>query len=322
MCRTQLVLLLTALRTAGTIREHRTDEEDGFLFKVMYSDGDVEELDVKEMLGLVITDPTRKRLKSLIVVQSPSPQPFVQDKQPKKKDESLQLKKKFDPNDMIGLKFKKKFGDYGVFTGKITSHRMDQEEGLLFKAIYPDGDEEELNPSELFLLFPFESSARRDLESVLLPPVDRYTLPHGWTISLRKRKDGRQDSYFHSPSGDILRSMPDVNRYLGRKTKSGSVHRRPRIHKFEQDETKSKKKKKVLVFKDDDYDILRRAYIADLDTETWVPCVVYSRKGSTFQSDDRRPVVLYLPNSDEYEGLSRPYVMSLISKRISLSEVL
>ena len=236
---TQLLPLLTALRTAGTIREHRTDEEDGFLFKVMYSDGDVEELDVKEMLGLVITDPTRKRLKSLIVVQSPSPQPL----QPKKKDETLQLKKKFDPNDMIGLTFKKKFGGYGVFTGKITSHRMDQEEGLLFKAIYPDGDEEELNPSELFLLFPFESSARRDLESVLLPPVDRYTLPHGWTISLRKRKDGRQDSYFHSPSGDILRSMPDVNRYLGRKTKSGSVHRRPRIHKFEQDETKSKRRR-------------------------------------------------------------------------------
>ena len=63
------------------------------------------------------------------------------------------------------------------------------------------------------------------------------------------------------------------------------------------------------MFKDDDYDILRRAYIADLDTETWVPCVVYSRKGSTFQSDDRKPVVLYLPNSDEYEGLSRPYVV-------------
>ena len=308
MCRNiTLVLLLIGTSNTGTIREHRTDEEDGFLFKVMYSDGDVEELDVKEMLGLVITDPTRRRLKSLIVVQSSSSQRKKDKKQQPKKDE--QPKKKFDPNDMIGLTFKKKFGDFGVFTGKITSHRTDQEEGLLFKATYPDGDEEELNPSELFLLFPLESSVRRDLESVLLPPVDRYTLPDGWTISIRERKDGRQDSYFHSPSGDILRSIPDVNRYLGRKTKSGSVHRRPRIHRFEQNETNTKtnKKKKVLVFKDDDYDILRRTYIADLDTKTWVPCHVYSRKGSTFQSDDRKSVVLYLPNSDEYEGLSRPY---------------
>ena len=247
-----------------------------------------------------------KRLTQSIPPASSSPSP------------PLRRPEKFDPNNMIGLTFQKNFGNFGVFTGKIISHRVDDAEGLLFKVKYPDEDEEELNPSELFLLFPFKSKERMELESVLLPPIDRQTLPDGWSMFTRKRKkDGRADSYFQSPSGDILRSITDVNRYLGRKTKKGSVHQRPRIRRLENMEKNSKKKKDEnttteRVFKDDDYDIVKRTYIQDLETKKWVPCTVYSRKGTTFQNDNRKFVVLYLPNSDEYEGLSRPYSIDRI----------
>ena len=268
----------------GRIRGHRMDEDDGFIFQVLYSDGDEEEFNVKELLQLIISKEVRMHLKRLtqsIPSASSSPSP------------PLRRPEKFDPKNMIGLTFQKNFGNFGVFTGKIISHRVDDAEGLLFKVKYPDEDEEELNPSELFLLFPFKSKERIELESVLLPPIDRQTLPDGWSISTRKRKkDGRVDSYFQSPSGDVLRSITDVNRYLGRKTKKGSVHQRPRIRRLENMEKNSKKKKDEnttteRVFKDDDYDVVKRTHIQDLETKKWVPCTVYSRKGTTFQNDNR-----------------------------------
>jgi len=303
----------------GEVVSRRYDvSEGGYLYRVLYSDGDSEELNVQELYDLVSDKKIKEYLKNL------SGQPEQQQQQ--------QQQRKFDPDLLINTTFQKDFKEFGVFTGKIISHRVDEEEGVLFKAQYPDGDEEELNPSELFLLLPTTSDKKHILVSVLLPPLDRNSLPDGWLIHTRKRKGGRVDSYFESPSGDILRSMPDVNRYLGRRTRKGSSFRRPRIQgrldrsvkrkksdddddDDDDDTTKNKKRKGIVdenFFEENKYDIIARKYIVDLDTKDWIACSVYSLKGSEFRenediSNETKPVVLYLESTDEYEGLMKPY---------------
>jgi Lamin-B receptor of TUDOR domain len=160
----------------GTIEEF--DDETDY-YRVVYSDGDKEDLDEEEVLE-ILTDPRNHK----------KPRHWVQPKLTKKEKEEYTLAT-FDPIQAfwlpvapppppakyeIGTELYKFFPEHGWFKGTITSFDADAQ---LYKVQYEDKDKEDLEEKELSKLLERSKSGPLGKYSVG-EKIAKYFSGHGW----------------------------------------------------------------------------------------------------------------------------------------------